>query len=73
LNKEPSRWKVLVVDQPFTRQESLMDSVAKGSVEDRTSLKGAFSVDAEAVRVHVNEVVRGVIPLPVNWARTGVN
>ncbi len=50
-----------------------MDSVAKGSVEDRTSLKGAFSVDAEAVRVHVNEVVRGVIPLPVNWARTGVN
>lgn len=43
-----------------------MDSVANGSVEGTASLKGAFSVDAEAVRVHVDEVVRGTVQETLN-------
>lgn len=43
-----------------------MDSVSDGSNESTGSLKGAFSVDGEAVRVHVDEVVRGTVQETLN-------
>lgn len=43
-----------------------MDSVTDGTNESIASLKVAFSVDAEAVRVHVDEVVRGTVQETLN-------
>jgi transposase-like protein len=43
-----------------------MDSVADGPREGTASLKSAFSVDAEAVRAHVDEVVRGTVEQTLN-------
>lgn len=43
-----------------------MDSVPDGSMEGTTRLKGAFSVDGEAVRAHVDEVVRGTVQETLN-------
>src|SRR5687768_50715 len=43
-----------------------MDSVADGSKEGAASLNGAFSVDAGAVRAHVDEVVRGTVEQTLN-------
>lgn len=43
-----------------------MDSVTNGACEGTPSLSGAFSVNAEAVRAHVDQVVRGTVQETLN-------
>jgi putative transposase len=67
LHKELSRWKVLVFGQPFSRQESRMNSVSAGTRESNVAgLAGAVTVDEAKVRSHLDEVVRSTVEQTLN-------